>query len=190
MADPAVFSFSLQVTANKCFSWHMENYWRNFVFYIGSILQFIHAHQTSAVSSIQLHLWLFIFCCIFNLLPYLSHKGEVCFLHEYRLNTTLVFSLLLPHRWAKKGHIIKEASSDAYETIVDFTYFFEPISCEVTNALGSTNISRTVDVYCKYGSTADLLEHCSTPCVGCGLLLQGKNWPRTNWWGCIFWMPH
>ncbi|KAK9395069.1 kin of IRRE-like 3 [Crotalus adamanteus] len=50
-------------------------------------------------------------------------------------------------RWAKKGHIIKEASSDAYETIVDFTYFFEPISCEVTNALGSTNISRTVDVY-------------------------------------------
>ncbi|XP_070808418.1 kin of IRRE-like protein 3 [Pituophis catenifer annectens] len=51
------------------------------------------------------------------------------------------------YRWAKKGHIIKEASSDAYETIVDFTYFFEPISCEVTNALGSTNISRTVDVY-------------------------------------------
>ncbi|XP_039212388.1 kin of IRRE-like protein 3 isoform X1 [Crotalus tigris] len=51
------------------------------------------------------------------------------------------------YRWAKKGHIIKEASSDAYETIIDFTYFFEPISCEVTNALGSTNISRTVDVY-------------------------------------------
>ncbi|CAI5795525.1 of IRRE 3 isoform X1, partial [Podarcis lilfordi] len=49
--------------------------------------------------------------------------------------------------WAKKGHIIKEASGDSYETIVDHTYFFEPISCEVTNALGSTNISRTVDVY-------------------------------------------
>ncbi|XP_077161896.1 kin of IRRE-like protein 3 isoform X1 [Paroedura picta] len=51
------------------------------------------------------------------------------------------------YRWAKKGHIIKEASGDSYEAIVDFTYFFEPISCEVTNALGSTNISRTVDVY-------------------------------------------
>ncbi|KAF7242207.1 Kin of IRRE-like protein 3 [Varanus komodoensis] len=52
-----------------------------------------------------------------------------------------------PCRWAKKGHIIKEASGDSYETIVDYTYFFEPVSCEVTNALGSTNISRTVDVY-------------------------------------------
>ncbi|XP_060107075.1 kin of IRRE-like protein 3 isoform X2 [Heteronotia binoei] len=51
------------------------------------------------------------------------------------------------YRWAKKGHIIKEASGDSYEAIVDYTYFFEPISCEVTNALGSTNISRTVDVY-------------------------------------------
>nr|XP_056716852.1 kin of IRRE-like protein 3 [Euleptes europaea] len=51
------------------------------------------------------------------------------------------------YRWAKKGHIIKEASGDSYEAIVDHTYFFEPISCEVTNALGSTNISRTVDVY-------------------------------------------
>ncbi|XP_048367969.1 kin of IRRE-like protein 3 isoform X3 [Sphaerodactylus townsendi] len=51
------------------------------------------------------------------------------------------------YRWAKKGHIIKEASGDSYEAIVDYTYFFEPISCEVTNPLGSTNISRTVDVY-------------------------------------------
>lgn len=45
--------------------------------------------------------------------------------------------------------MIKEASGDFYETIVDHTFFFEPVSCEVTNALGSTNISRTVDVYCK-----------------------------------------
>ncbi|XP_041890360.1 kin of IRRE-like protein 3 isoform X2 [Corvus kubaryi] len=51
------------------------------------------------------------------------------------------------YRWAKKGQVIKEASGDFYETIVDHTFFFEPISCEVTNALGSTNISRTVDVY-------------------------------------------
>ncbi|KAI6073143.1 Kin of IRRE-like protein 3 [Aix galericulata] len=53
------------------------------------------------------------------------------------------------YRWAKKGQVIKEASGDFYETIVDHTFFFEPVSCEVTNALGSTNISRTVDVYCK-----------------------------------------
>lgn len=36
-----------------------------------------------------------------------------------------------------------------YRTTVDYTYFSEPVSCEVTNALGSTNISRTVDVYCE-----------------------------------------
>uniref|UniRef100_H9G389 Kirre like nephrin family adhesion molecule 3 n=1 Tax=Anolis carolinensis TaxID=28377 RepID=H9G389_ANOCA len=59
----------------------------------------------------------------------------------------LLFSFFCPYRWAKKGHIIKEASGDTFEAIVDHTYFFEPVSCEVTNALGSTNISRTVDVY-------------------------------------------
>ncbi|XP_043852380.1 kin of IRRE-like protein 3 isoform X3 [Dromiciops gliroides] len=51
------------------------------------------------------------------------------------------------YRWAKKGQVIKEGSEDSYETTVDHTFFFEPVSCEVTNALGSTNISRTVDVY-------------------------------------------
>lgn len=52
-------------------------------------------------------------------------------------------------RWAKRGQIIKEASGEVYRTTVDYTYFSEPVSCEVTNALGSTNISRTVDVYCE-----------------------------------------
>uniref|UniRef100_A0A286XUZ6 Kirre like nephrin family adhesion molecule 3 n=1 Tax=Cavia porcellus TaxID=10141 RepID=A0A286XUZ6_CAVPO len=51
------------------------------------------------------------------------------------------------YRWAKRGHIIKEASGEVYRTTVDYTYFSEPVSCEVTNALGSTNLSRTVDVY-------------------------------------------
>uniref|UniRef100_A0A2K6V897 Kirre like nephrin family adhesion molecule 3 n=2 Tax=Saimiri boliviensis TaxID=27679 RepID=A0A2K6V897_SAIBB len=51
------------------------------------------------------------------------------------------------YRWAKRGQIIKEASGEVYRTTVDYTYFSEPVSCEVTNALGSTNLSRTVDVY-------------------------------------------
>uniref|UniRef100_H0X2R5 Kirre like nephrin family adhesion molecule 3 n=2 Tax=Otolemur garnettii TaxID=30611 RepID=H0X2R5_OTOGA len=51
------------------------------------------------------------------------------------------------YRWAKRGQIIKEASGEVYRTTVDHTYFSEPVSCEVTNALGSTNLSRTVDVY-------------------------------------------
>lgn len=38
---------------------------------------------------------------------------------------------------------------------MDYTYFSEPVSCEVTNALGSTNLSRTVDVYCECGDSED-----------------------------------
>ncbi|XP_055370290.1 kin of IRRE-like protein 3 isoform X3 [Betta splendens] len=51
------------------------------------------------------------------------------------------------YRWAKGGNIISEVSGDTYEVIVDHSFFTEPVSCEVTNALGSTNISRNVDVY-------------------------------------------
>ncbi|XP_064208620.1 kin of IRRE-like protein 3 isoform X2 [Anguilla rostrata] len=51
------------------------------------------------------------------------------------------------YRWAKGGSIIKEVSGDTYEVIVDYSFFTEPVSCEVTNPLGSTNISRNVDVY-------------------------------------------
>lgn len=55
----------------------------------------------------------------------------------------------LSTRWAKGGSIIKEVSGDTYEVIVDHSFFTEPVSCEVTNPLGSTNISRNVDVYCE-----------------------------------------
>ncbi|XP_068174330.1 kin of IRRE-like protein 3 isoform X6 [Antennarius striatus] len=51
------------------------------------------------------------------------------------------------YRWAKGGSIIKEVSGDTYEVIVDHSFFTEPVSCEVTNPLGSTNVSRNVDVY-------------------------------------------
>ncbi|XP_039985794.1 kin of IRRE-like protein 3 isoform X3 [Xiphias gladius] len=51
------------------------------------------------------------------------------------------------YRWAKGGSMIKEVSGDTYEVTVDHSFFTEPVSCEVTNPLGSTNISRNVDVY-------------------------------------------
>uniref|UniRef100_A0A8C1MQ60 Kirre like nephrin family adhesion molecule 3 n=1 Tax=Cyprinus carpio TaxID=7962 RepID=A0A8C1MQ60_CYPCA len=51
------------------------------------------------------------------------------------------------YKWAKGGSMIKEVSGDTYEVIVDHSFFTEPVSCEVTNPLGSTNISRNVDVY-------------------------------------------
>uniref|UniRef100_A0A9J8D922 Kirre like nephrin family adhesion molecule 3 n=1 Tax=Cyprinus carpio carpio TaxID=630221 RepID=A0A9J8D922_CYPCA len=51
------------------------------------------------------------------------------------------------YKWAKGGSVIKEVSGDTYEVMVDHSFFTEPVSCEVTNPLGSTNISRNVDVY-------------------------------------------
>ncbi|XP_048857534.1 kin of IRRE-like protein 3 isoform X4 [Brienomyrus brachyistius] len=51
------------------------------------------------------------------------------------------------YRWAKGGSVIKEVTGDIYEVIVDHTFFTEPVSCEVTNPLGITNVSRCVDVY-------------------------------------------
>ncbi|TSK38368.1 Kin of IRRE-like protein 3 [Bagarius yarrelli] len=51
------------------------------------------------------------------------------------------------YRWAKGGHVIKEVSGDTYEVVVDHTFFTDAVSCEVTNSLGSTNVSRNVDVY-------------------------------------------
>ncbi|RLV98120.1 hypothetical protein DV515_00011119 [Chloebia gouldiae] len=75
-----------------------------------------------------------------------NQKGSPKTTRQRLLRETLFPPIYL---WAKKGQVIKEASGDFYETIVDHTFFFEPVSCEVTNALGSTNISRTVDVYCE-----------------------------------------
>lgn len=45
--------------------------------------------------------------------------------------------------------MIWDAVGEMYEVAVDHSFFTEPVSCEVTNALGSTNISRNVDVYCE-----------------------------------------
>ncbi|XP_037402881.1 kin of IRRE-like protein 3 isoform X1 [Pygocentrus nattereri] len=51
------------------------------------------------------------------------------------------------YRWAKGSSMIRDVLGDSYEVVVDHSFFTEPVSCEVTNALGSTNISRNVDVY-------------------------------------------
>ncbi|XP_037605290.1 kin of IRRE-like protein 3 [Sebastes umbrosus] len=51
------------------------------------------------------------------------------------------------YRWAKGGNVILDVLGDTYEILVDHSFFTEPVSCEVTNALGNTNISRNVDVY-------------------------------------------
>ncbi|XP_035202510.1 kin of IRRE-like protein 1 [Oxyura jamaicensis] len=51
------------------------------------------------------------------------------------------------YRWAKGGVIIEEAKENKYDTQVDYTFFTEPVSCEVHNDIGSTNVSTLVDVH-------------------------------------------
>ncbi|XP_062367234.1 LOW QUALITY PROTEIN: kin of IRRE-like protein 1 [Cinclus cinclus] len=51
------------------------------------------------------------------------------------------------YRWAKGGVLIEEAKENRYDTQVDYTFFTEPVSCEVHNDIGSTNVSTLVDVH-------------------------------------------
>ncbi|MBN3304939.1 KIRR1 protein, partial [Amia calva] len=51
------------------------------------------------------------------------------------------------YRWAKGGIILEGATDSVYETIADSSFFTEPVSCEVYNAVGSTNVSILVDVH-------------------------------------------
>uniref|UniRef100_A0A8C8DR21 Kirre like nephrin family adhesion molecule 3, like n=1 Tax=Oryzias sinensis TaxID=183150 RepID=A0A8C8DR21_9TELE len=50
------------------------------------------------------------------------------------------------YRWSKGGVPISEANGDSLEVTVDYSYFTDPISCEVSNSVGSTNVSTLVDV--------------------------------------------
>uniref|UniRef100_A0A8C2CN53 Kirre like nephrin family adhesion molecule 3, like n=1 Tax=Cyprinus carpio TaxID=7962 RepID=A0A8C2CN53_CYPCA len=46
----------------------------------------------------------------------------------------------------KGGVPISEANGDSLEVTVDHSYFTDPVSCEVSNSVGSTNVSTLVDV--------------------------------------------
>lgn len=48
--------------------------------------------------------------------------------------------------------IIEDAKENKYDTQVDYTFFTEPVSCEVHNDIGSTNVSTLVDVHCEWSS--------------------------------------
>ncbi len=53
-------------------------------------------------------------------------------------------------RWAKGGVILDGARESVFETTADHSFFTEPVSCLVFNAVGSTNVSILVDVHCEY----------------------------------------
>ncbi|XP_019410850.1 PREDICTED: kin of IRRE-like protein 1 [Crocodylus porosus] len=87
------------------------------------------------------------------------------------------------YRWAKGGLLIEDATDSRYETQVDYTFFTEPVSCEVHNNVGSTNVSTLVDVHFAprivvepKPTTTDLGSDVTLTCVWAG------NPPLTLTW--------
>lgn len=62
----------------------------------------------------------------------------------------LFYFFIFSNRWSKGGVPIPEAKGDSLEVTVDYSYFTDPVSCEVSNSVGSTNVSTLVDVQCMY----------------------------------------
>ncbi len=62
-------------------------------------------------------------------------------------------------RWAKGGVILDGARESVFETTADHSFFTEPVSCLVFNAVGSTNVSILVDVHCEYQSIRPMIYH-------------------------------
>lgn len=54
---------------------------------------------------------------------------------------------VMGYKWAKGGVIIQGARERVLITKADHSFFTEPVSCQVFNAIGSTNVSILVDVH-------------------------------------------
>uniref|UniRef100_H2RWL4 Kin of IRRE-like protein 1 n=1 Tax=Takifugu rubripes TaxID=31033 RepID=H2RWL4_TAKRU len=54
---------------------------------------------------------------------------------------------IMGYRWAKGGIILEGARERVMLTTADHSFFTEPVSCQVFNAVGSTNVSILVDVH-------------------------------------------
>uniref|UniRef100_A0A4W4ENC3 Ig-like domain-containing protein n=1 Tax=Electrophorus electricus TaxID=8005 RepID=A0A4W4ENC3_ELEEL len=54
---------------------------------------------------------------------------------------------IMGYRWAKGGVILEGARESVFVTTADHSFFTEPVSCQVFNAVGSTNVSILVDVH-------------------------------------------
>ncbi|XP_065131501.1 kin of IRRE-like protein 1a isoform X3 [Paramisgurnus dabryanus] len=54
---------------------------------------------------------------------------------------------IMGYKWAKGGVVIQGARESVFVTKADHSFFTEPVSCQVFNAVGSTNVSILVDVH-------------------------------------------
>ncbi|XP_028921060.1 kin of IRRE-like protein 2 [Ornithorhynchus anatinus] len=51
------------------------------------------------------------------------------------------------YRWAKGGELLPAARGPLLEVVADPSFLTEPVSCEVTNPVGSANLSTVLDVH-------------------------------------------
>ncbi|KAM4016157.1 kin of IRRE-like protein 2 isoform 2-T2 [Anomaloglossus baeobatrachus] len=72
--------------------------------------------------------------------PTVSEGGSVSFLCSAVSNPEVT-----GYRWAKGG-VPLSVSGDRYHVTVDHTFFTAPVSCEVSNSVGSSNVSTAVNV--------------------------------------------
>ncbi|KAM9791478.1 kin of IRRE-like protein 1b isoform 3-T3 [Syngnathus typhle] len=54
---------------------------------------------------------------------------------------------IMGYRWAKGGVLLEGARESVFATTADHSFFTEPVSCQVFNAVGTTNVSILVDVH-------------------------------------------
>ncbi|KAL4618259.1 kin of IRRE-like protein 1 [Arapaima gigas] len=54
---------------------------------------------------------------------------------------------VMGYRWAKGGILLEGARESVFVTTADHSFFTEAVSCQVFNAVGSTNVSILVDVH-------------------------------------------
>ncbi|KAM6948132.1 kin of IRRE-like protein 1b [Aplochiton taeniatus] len=54
---------------------------------------------------------------------------------------------IMGYRWTKGGVLLEGARESVFKTTADHSFFTEPVSCQVFNAVGKTNVSITVDVH-------------------------------------------
>lgn len=73
--------------------------------------------------------------------------------------------------WAKGGVVLQGARESVFTTKADHSFFTEPVSCLVFNAVGKTNVSILVDVHCESHNTHLTLftRHGSLHSLPCGV---------------------
>lgn len=96
-----------------------------------------------------------------------ARQFHICGFHFWHTSFQGVFEFLIVYnlvrfnpRWAKGGVVLQGARESVFTTKADHSFFTEPVSCLVFNAVGKTNVSILVDVHCEsHGTHLTLFSH-------------------------------